>query len=101
MSANRFRTTLAALLVACAGSLAAAEPATVTADQLMTAEERTEQRNRMRAARTEDERAAIRAENHQRMSERAAARGQVLTPVNPQSPGAGAGRGPGAGRNRP
>ncbi|HOI51676.1 MAG TPA: hypothetical protein PLN02_04820 [Azonexus sp.] len=106
MSERKFRTVLLAALLCLAGNIAqAADPATVNANQLMTQEERVEQRNKMRAAKTEEERAAIRAENHQRMSERAAAQGKVLVPVNPQGPqqaggrrGQGPGAGPGAGR---
>lgn len=102
MSERNFRTALLAVLFCLAGNIAqAADPATVTANQLMTQEERVEQRNKMRAAKTEEERAAVRAENHQRMSERAAAQGKVLVPVNPQGPQQAAGRrgqGPGAGR---
>ncbi len=106
MSERNFRTALLAALFCLAGNIVqAAEPATVTANELMTQQERVEQRNKMRAAKTEEERAAVRAENHQRMSERATAQGKVLVPVNPQGPqqaagrrGQGPGAGPGAGR---
>ncbi|MFV5214588.1 hypothetical protein ACLIIZ_12775 [Azonexus caeni] len=108
MSERNFRTALLAALLCLASNLAqAADPATVNAEQLMTQEERAEQRNKMRAAKTEEERAAIRADNHQLMSERAAAQGKVLVPVNPQGPqqaggrrGQGPGRGMGAGQGR-
>jgi len=112
MSERKLHTALFAALLCLAGNFAqAADPAPVTARQLMTQEEQLEQRNKMRAAKTEEERAAVRAENHQRMTERAEAQGKVLTPVNPQGPrtdaprgprmgqgnGPGAGRGPGMG----
>ncbi|WP_374323900.1 hypothetical protein [Azonexus sp.] len=101
MSERNFRTVLLAALLCLAGSIAqAADPATVNAEQLMTQQERAEQRNKMRAAKTEEERAAVRAENHVRMSERAEAQGKVLVPVNPQGPqqaGGRRGQGPGAG----
>lgn len=55
---------------------------------LMTREEAAQQRARMRAARTDEERARIRAEHHAEMQKRAAARGLELMP-----PGSGPGRG--------
>ncbi len=64
--------------------------------QLMTPEERLEYRNRMRAARTEQEREAIRAEHHEQMMERAKERGVTL-PEQPVPWGKGKGMGPGGG----
>lgn len=51
--------------------------------QLMTPEERIEYRNRLRAAKTEREREAIRAEHHEQMKERAQKQGVTL----PDEPG--------------
>jgi hypothetical protein len=58
--------------------------------QLMTRQERNDYRARMRAAASAEERERIRAEHHDRMKERAQARGMTL-PDEPR-----AGRGPGA-----
>ena len=61
--------------------------------KLMTAQERNEYRNRMRAAKTVQEREQIRAEHHERMKVRAKERGVTL----PDAPPAGRGPGTGAG----
>ncbi len=63
--------------------------------QLMTQQERAEQRDRMRAAKTAEEREQIRKEHHERMQERAKERG-VSLPDEP--PARGSGMGPGSGR---
>ncbi len=71
--------------------------------QLMTAQERNEYRARMRAAKTQEERERIRAENHERMQQRAKERGVTLPEVPPgRGPGMGAGadREPGGGMGR-
>lgn len=78
--------------------------------QLMTPQERTEYRDRMRAAKTQQERDQLRAEHHARMQGRAKERG-VMLPDAPPAKGAGKGgaggygagkgpgpRGPGAGK---
>ncbi len=69
--------------------------------QLMTQQERNEYLNRMRAAKTEQERERIRAEHHDRMSERAKARGVTLPDKPPakarSSTGSGMGSGGGMG----
>ncbi len=62
--------------------------------QLMTEQERTEHRAKMRAAKTAEEREQIRAEHHERMQERAKAQGVTL-PDDP--PARGGGIGPGGG----
>jgi hypothetical protein len=62
--------------------------------QLMTNEERLEYRNRMRAAKTIEERAQIRNEHHERMKIRAREQGVTL-PDEPPYPGGGMGPGPG------
>lgn len=66
---------------------------------LMTEEEAARQRERMRAAKTEEERARIRAEHHAEMQKRAAERGLELAPPG-SGPGRGGAGGPGAGRGR-
>ena len=60
--------------------------------QLMTKQERNEFRNRMRSAKTAEEREQIRAEHHERMMVRAKERGVTL-PDDP--PARGSGMGPG------
>lgn len=60
--------------------------------QLMTKQERKEFRNRMRSAKTAEEREQIRAEHHERMMVRAKERGVTL-PDDP--PARGSGMGPG------
>lgn len=68
----------------------------VYGSQLMTTQERDEYRNRMRAAKTVQEREQIRNEHHARMQERAKQRGVTL-PAEPPVRGMGAGPGRGAG----
>jgi hypothetical protein len=66
--------------------------------QLMTAEERTEYRNKMRAAKTQADKDRIRSEHHTAMQARAKERGVTL-PDKPQAKGKGAGgAGLGAGK---
>ncbi|HJW82147.1 MAG TPA: hypothetical protein VJ396_07870 [Acidiferrobacterales bacterium] len=64
--------------------------------QLMTTQERNEYRNKMRAAKTEQERERIRAEHHEQMKVRAKERGVTL-PDQPPARGMGGGMGPGPG----
>lgn len=64
--------------------------------QLMTAQERDQYRERMRAATTDEERERIRAEHHERMNQRASARGLSL-PDQPARGGYGAAPGGGMG----
>jgi hypothetical protein len=77
--------------------------------QLMTSQERAEYRDRIRAAKTAEEREKIRQEHHARMTERAKERGVILPDEPPEpgkghmGPGEGMGpgdMGPGGGRNR-
>jgi hypothetical protein len=63
--------------------------------QLMTAEERTAMMEKMRAAKTPEERLALREANHAEMQKRAAEQGITL----PDRGGPGAGPGPGFGRH--
>lgn len=73
--------------------------------QLMTQQEQNEYRDRMRAAKTVEERERIRTEHHDRMQERAKARGVTLPDQPPAKPrsstggamGPGGGMGPGSG----
>ena len=68
----------------------------VYGSQLMTKQERIEQRSKMRAAKTAEEREQIRKEHHERMEERAKERGVTLSD---EPPARGGGMGSGAGRN--
>ncbi len=68
--------------------------------QLMTQQERAEQRAKMRAAKTVEEREQIRKEHHDRMQERAKERGVTLPnepPARGGRMGPGGGMGPGSG----
>lgn len=77
----------------------------VYGSQMMTREERTEYRARMRDAKTAEEREHIRKEQHERMKERAKERGITL-PDEPPARGSGmmgpggGGMSPGGGRGR-
>ncbi|MHB0985771.1 MAG: hypothetical protein ACYC05_09300 [Sulfuricella sp.] len=62
--------------------------------QLMTPEERTAYRARMRAAKTQEEREKIRAEHHEQMKVRAKEKGVTLPDMPPAM---GGGMGPGGG----
>ena len=79
--------------------------------QLMTPQERSEYRQRMRAAKTVQEREQIRAEHHEEMQKRAEARGITLPDTPPaargggmmgpgRGMGSGGGMGPGGGMGR-
>jgi outer membrane PBP1 activator LpoA protein len=81
----------------------------VYGSQLMTQQERTEHRNKMRAAKTAEEREQIRKEHHALMKERAKAKGITLPDEPPaggmmgqgggmMGPGGGMGSGGGRGR---
>jgi hypothetical protein len=68
--------------------------------QLMTQQERMEYSNRMRAAKTEQEREQIRQEHHERMKVRAKEKGVTLPdepPARGRGMGPGKGMGPGTG----
>jgi hypothetical protein len=67
--------------------------------QLMTNEERMEMRNKMRAAKTAQEREKIQAEHHERMKVRANEMGVTL-PDQPMMKGGGMGMGAGAGQGQ-
>ena len=108
----------AGLLLTSTGALAvepAAEP--IFGSQLMTEQERVEHRNAMRSARSDEERAAVRAQHHEQMVQRAQERGVTLPATPPEqrpmagprggmgpgmnAGGQGRGQGQGAGRGRP
>lgn len=63
--------------------------APIYGSQLMTAQERAEHRDRMRAAKTLEEREQIRAEHHERMQARAKERGVTLPDQPPMRGGPG------------
>ena len=71
--------------------------------QLMSAEERTEYRNKMRAAKIWEEREKLHTEHHAAMQERAKEKGVTLPESPPARPrrGMGPGMGPGAGPKGP
>lgn len=73
---------------------AASEP--IYGSQLMTRQERIEHRQTLRTLKTQQERDAYRLEHHQKMQERAKARGTQLPDAPPQQ-GMGMGPGPGMG----
>ncbi|MEW6594587.1 MAG: hypothetical protein AB1413_06935 [Thermodesulfobacteriota bacterium] len=93
---------LALTLPFAAGAALAADPAPaqtqaeeqIFGSQIMTPQERAEQRAKMRAAKTAEEREKIRKEHHDKMMQRAKERGVTL-PEEP--PMGGAGMGPGGG----
>lgn len=85
-------------------TFAADQQEKIYGSQLMTQQERNEHRDRMRAAKTEEERMQIRNEHHERMKERAKSQGITL-PDKPPARGSGmgsggGGMGPGGGRGR-
>jgi hypothetical protein len=65
--------------------------------QLMTQQERNEYRNRMRSAKTAEERQQIREEHHERMKVRAKERGVTIPNDPPMKQGGGMGSGAGMG----
>jgi hypothetical protein len=76
------------------------DPDQVYGSQLMTQEERNAYRNRMRAAKTEQEREQIRNEHHEQMKIRAKEKGVTLPdepPARGRGMGPGKGMGPGMG----
>jgi hypothetical protein len=79
----------------------------VYGSQMMTSQERVEQRKKMRAAKTTEDRERIRTEHHEAMKIRAQERGVKLPDAPPEGgmgmgpgSGGGAGLGTGSGRNR-
>lgn len=97
----------AALLFTAISGVVTAQPAgsgPLTADeapiygaQLMTQQERLEYRDRMRTARTQEEREQLRIQHHDQMQARAKERGASLPEVPPMRGGVGPGGGQGPG----
>ena len=65
----------------------AQKPELIYGSQLMTREERTEYRAKMRSLKTKEEREALRMEHHQQMQERAKAKGKTLPDMPPAQGG--------------
>ena len=85
-------------LMLLAGGSWAQSPAPIYGSQLMTQQERNEYRERLRTAKTAEERERIMAENHERMEERAKQRGVTIPDEPPARAGRpGGGMGPGGG----
>jgi hypothetical protein len=89
-----WRLVLAAVLAATFATPGAAY-AQVHGRDLMTEEERLEQRRRMQDAETWEERERVREEHHEQMKERARERGVELPEQPPAGRGPGSGFGPG------
>ena len=83
----------AALFLPC-GFLSAADQSHIYGSQIMTEQERNEFQERVRSARTDQERQQIRNEHHQKMQLRAKEQGLTL-PAKPPAKGAGRGQGHG------
>jgi hypothetical protein len=83
------------------GPMQAQEGERIYGYELMTGQERAEYQSRMRAAKTDEEREAIRLEHHKKMQARAKAQGKTLPDMPPadrgpgMGPGGGKGMGPG------
>jgi uncharacterized membrane protein YgcG len=99
---------VAAVLIPVSGAIAQDKTQTrqqeqIYGSQMMTQRERNEYSERMRAAKTADERERVRAEHHERMQARAKERGAKLPDQPParkgtgMSPGGGMGSGGGGG----
>lgn len=86
----------------CLSSSVFAADAPVYGSQLMTNQERIEHRNKMRAAKTAEEREQVRLQHHEQMQLRAKEKGMTLPdtpPARPQGRGMGPGGGMGPARN--
>ncbi len=107
MTTNALKMMLSAVALGLlsASSVAFAEDPPVYGSQLMTNQERIEHRNKLRAAKTDEEREQVRLQHHEQMQLRAKEQGVTL-PDAPPAQGAGQGRrmgpggGMGPGRNR-
>jgi hypothetical protein len=105
MEAIMTKRTLALIagLLAAGLVVAADPPQQVYGSQLMTQQERAAYRSKMRAAKTAEEKAQIRAEHHEQMKLRAKELGVTLPDTPPATGGGmgpGGGMGMGAGPNR-
>ncbi|QDF98137.1 hypothetical protein CJ010_17120 [Azoarcus sp. DD4] len=94
--ATLFAAMLSGGVLAQGGTPPAAAEEPIFGSQMMTQQERIEHRDKMRAAKTLEEREQVRSEHHKRMVERAKERGVTL-PDEPPARG-GAMMGPGGGR---
>lgn len=102
---------LTSSLLIFSGQTYAEDQEIVYGSQLMTQQERVELRQRIRNAKTAEERKQIRYEHHQRMQQRAKAQGKTLPDEPPagggmrardgSGPGMGAGKGGGMGGGGP
>jgi hypothetical protein len=100
MTTNTLKIALTAIafgLIASTTSFAVDAP--IYGSQLMTNQERIEHRNKMRAAKTAEEREQVRVQHHEQMQLRAKEQGVTL-PDTPPAQGGGQGRSMGPGRNR-
>lgn len=95
---SKLKIVLSALALGLMASGAIAADAPIYGSQLMTNQERIEHRNKLRAAKTAEEREQYRLEHHEQMQLRAKERGVEL-PNEPPAQGGGMGRrmGPGGG----
>lgn len=98
MTRNKMTMAISALLLALMAGPAISADQPVYGSQLMTNQERIEHRNKLRAAKTAEEREQVRLEHHEQMQLRAKERGVTL-PDAPPPQGGGMGRrmGPGGG----
>lgn len=96
MTKNTLKIAIALSLMASTSAFAADVP--IYGSQLMTNQERIEHRNKLRAAKTAEEREEVRLQHHEQMQLRAKEQGVTL-PDTPPAQGAGQGRrmGPGGG----
>src|SRR5574343_705722 len=97
MNKNSLKIALSAIalaLTASTGSFAADAP--IYGSQLMSNQERVEHRNKMRSAKTAEEREQVRLQHHEQMQLRAKEQGVTL-PDTPPARGGGMGRGMGPG----
>lgn len=108
MTTNQMKMGLAAMVLGLmASSMSVAADTPIYGSQLMTKQERIEHRNKLRAAKTVEERDQVRLQHHEQMQLRAKEKGVTL-PDAPPATGGGQGRGmvgmggmgPGRGSNR-
>ena len=78
---------LAVILFLSAGVTFSADQEQIYGSQLMTQQERLEHRERLRNAKSNEERKRIRKEHHERMKERASAQGKTLPDKPPTERG--------------
>lgn len=109
MTGTHLKNLWLAVALATASLGAQAETTPIYGRQLMTQQERIEYRDRLRAAKTAEERAEIRQQHHEAMQVRARERGVTLPETPPErtvgkgmqlGPGGGMGPGGGPGPNR-